>query len=189
MGFNEPAPRLVNFSLQNELCSWFYLSAEQTTNTMKYNFKLLEFPNTTFEIESSIWTGKSTLMKDGIIVAQSSEKGNPFLIPNGKDTFLKAFPKSSFPDSVPVLEINGKKHHILEKLKWWQYLIAGLPILLLFMGGAIGGALGGVTTVINLSIMRQSGSEVLKYLKVIGIVLAAYLGYALIASYFFDGTI
>ncbi len=119
---------------------------------------------------------------DNEILKKADEIGKPFLIPNHNAEFVKAFPKSSFPDSISVLEINGEKIHILEKLEWYQYVIGGLPILLLFVGGAIGGGIGAVGSITNFSIFRQEGSSISKYLKVIGVIVGSYLLYLLVAG-------
>ncbi|MFA9189010.1 hypothetical protein AAGV33_11735 [Flavobacterium sp. FBOR7N2.3] len=151
---------------------------------MKHKFQLLDFPNSNFEIETSIWTGKSKLLKDNVQVEQSKEKGRPFLIPNGTSDLIKAFPKQSFPDFIPTLEINGVKNQIVEKLKWFQYVLGGLPIILLFAGGAIGGAIGVVGAITNFNIFREEGSEASKYLKVTGVVLATFTLYFVIVTFF-----
>lgn len=151
---------------------------------MKHKFQLLDFPNSNFEIETSIWTGKSKLLKDNVPVEQSKEKGRPFLIPNGTGDSIKVFPKQSFPDFIPTLEINGVKNQIVEKLKWFQYVLGGLPIILLFAGGAIGGAIGVVGAITNFNIFREEGSEASKYLKVTGVVLATFTLYFVIVTFF-----
>ena len=48
---------------------------------------------------------------------------------------------------------------------------------MLFFGGAIGGGTGAVATMINFNIFREEGSEPLKYLKVVGVIVAAFLLY------------
>lgn len=151
---------------------------------MKYHFKLPDFPNSDFEIETSIWTGKSKLLKDNVVLEQSKERGKPFLIPNDTGQILKAFPKPTFPDFVPSLEINGSKYSVAEKLKWYQYIIGGLPIILLFLGGAIGGGIGAVASIYNFNTFRQENTNSIKYLKVIGITILAFTAY-FIFSYFF----
>ena len=153
---------------------------------MRHKFQLTDFPDSNFEIETSIWTGKSKLLKDDVHVEQSKEKGKPFLIPKGNGELIKAFAKSSFPDFVPTLEINGIKNQVVEKLKWFQYVLGGLPILLVFVGGAIGGVIGAVGAITNFNIFRQEGSEASKYLKVIGIVFAAFVLYFILATFIFE---
>jgi len=149
---------------------------------MKYNFQLQEFPNSNFEIDTSIWTGRSQLFKDNVRIQQSDEKGKPFLIPDMNGNLVMAFPKTSFPDPVPNLTIGGKKIQIVEKLKWFEYLIGGLPILLL-LGGALGGAIGALGSIINFRIFRQEGITAIKYLKIFGIIFSCFLIYLLIAGY------
>ncbi|MEO6303023.1 MAG: hypothetical protein ABIP51_07605 [Bacteroidia bacterium] len=150
---------------------------------MKQHFQLPDFPNSNFEIETSIWTGKSKLLKDNVLIEQSSERGKPFLIPNKNGELIKAFPKPSLPDFAPTLEINGTKHQIVEKLKWFQYVLGGLPIILLFVGGAIGGAIGALGVMLSYNAFRQEGTETSKYLKVIGFVLGSFVLYFVIATF------
>jgi len=79
---------------------------------MKHQFTLPSFPDSNFEIEVSFWTGKQTLYKDEVLVERSSEKGKPFLIPNHNGGILKAYPKATFPEIVPALEIDNIKHNV-----------------------------------------------------------------------------
>jgi hypothetical protein len=149
---------------------------------MKHQFHLPTFPGSEFELETSIWTGKSKLHKDGLVVEQSKETGKPFLVPAADGGIVKAYPKPSLPDLAPTLEINGVKNRVVEPLQWHQYLVGALPILLLFLGGAIGGGIGAVGTITNYNLFRQEGSMVSKYGKVIGVVCLCYLLAALIAG-------
>ncbi len=48
---------------------------------MKHHFQLPDFPKANFEIETFMFTGTSTLVKDNIQLEQSKEKGKSFLIP------------------------------------------------------------------------------------------------------------
>ncbi|MFB9053172.1 hypothetical protein ACFFVB_08780 [Formosa undariae] len=149
---------------------------------MKYKFQLPDFRDSNFEIETSIWTGKSKLFKDDVQIEQSKEKGRPFLIPNGTNDLVKAFPKPSFPDFIPTLEINGVKNLIADKLKWYQYVLGGLPILLIFVGGLVGGVLGALAAITNFNIFRQEGTEASKYLKVIGISIMTFILYFVLVT-------
>ncbi|CAH8292722.1 hypothetical protein EV196_10374 [Mariniflexile fucanivorans] len=150
---------------------------------MKYSFKLADFPDSNFEIEISNWTGKSKLLMDNLQIEQSKEKGKPYLIPSTNGECIKAFPKQSFPDLIPALEINGIKNQIVEKLIWFQYVLGGLPILLLFVGGAIGGAIGVLGAMLNFNIFRQEGTEISKYIKVIGVVAGSYILYTILTIF------
>ncbi|WP_263523493.1 hypothetical protein [Flavobacterium sp. SH_e] len=130
----------------------------KSNKIMKNNFKftLPDFPNNNFEFESNIFSGKSTLRQNGVLVEQSKEKGKPFLIKRTNDEIVKAFPKANIPDiSSQALNIDGKKYPMANKLKWYEYIVGALPIGLLFSGGAIGGAIGGTATVINYTFFRE----------------------------------
>lgn len=151
---------------------------------MKHQFTLPNFPDSTFEIEVSFWTGKQILYKNEVLVEQSVEIGQPFLIPDSNGKIVKAYPKSAFPDIIPVLEINDIKYSIVERLRWYQMAFALLPFLLVFIGsGALGavlaGVIGAVASLLNIVILRNDQFGKIKYLYVINVTLIAH------ASYFF----
>lgn len=149
--------------------------------TIRCTFNLPDFPNHLFDMETNIFTGKSKLTQNGILVNQLTEKGRPFLLKTNEGVIVKAFPKNTLPDFALSLGINGTKHRISKKLKWYEYVLGGFPILLLFIGGAIGGGLGAMSTIMNYSIFRdEETSTTSKYLKVVGIVILSYLVYFLL---------
>lgn len=148
---------------------------------MNYQFTLPDFPDSTFEMQTSMWTGRSKLFQDGILVSRANESGRPFLITAASGDTVKAYPKPRYMDVVPVLEIDGIQYDVVEKLTWFQYVICCVPLLLIFFGGALGGGLGAVASSINLQIIRTGGSATGNYLKVLGITLAAFAFYFLVA--------
>jgi len=136
----------------------------------KFDFTLPDFPNDKFEFENNIFSGKATLKQNGTLVEQSKEKGKPFLIKRNNEEIVKAFPKANIPDiSAQYLSIDNQKYQMADKLKWYEYIIGGLPILIVFGGGAIGGMIGGAATVINYTFFRGDDTTVNKYLKVVGV--------------------
>ncbi|MDH5826679.1 hypothetical protein ACFX5U_10440 [Sphingobacterium sp. SG20118] len=149
---------------------------------MKYQFTLPAFPNSKFEMDISFWTGKSKLFKDETQVERSTEKGKPFLISDPNGDFVKAYPKPSFLDIVPTLQIDDIKYSIVERLPWYLMIFALLPFLLVFTGGGLGGGIGAVASLFNLQILRDNNAGNIKYLKVIGVTCAAFSVYFLIAQ-------
>lgn len=149
---------------------------------MTIQFTLTDYPNDTFEIERSIMTGKVRLTRNGVELEQSNEKGKPFLLRRNNGTTEQLFVKSSFPDFAPFLELNGEKIEIVEKLTWYQYAIGGLPLLLIFIGGLIGGAIGGGLSAYNFSIFRGEDTETMKYVKVIGVSILGFIAYLFLAT-------
>lgn len=156
---------------------------------MKNNFEftLVDFPNDNFEFENNIFSGKATLKQNGVLVEQSTEKGKPFLIKRVNGEIVKAFPKANIPDiSSRALDINDKKYPMAKKLKWYEYVIGALPLLLLFGGGALGGLFGGGATVMNYSIFRTNTSTANKYVKVLGINFLSILFYIILSGLFYS---
>lgn len=66
-------------------------------------------------------------------------------------------------------------------LTWWQLLLSLLPLALVGVGGAIGGAIGAGGMVVNLWLAKRIGGAI-KALAMIGVVLAAYLVYLVIGG-------
>ncbi|MDA5281068.1 hypothetical protein [Streptomyces sp. Isolate_45] len=67
-------------------------------------------------------------------------------------------------------------------LAWWQLVLSIVPILLLPVGGAIGGAIGAVGLFANLSLARKPFGTPVKLLAMLGVVLASYLGYFIVVG-------
>jgi hypothetical protein len=66
-------------------------------------------------------------------------------------------------DPVPTLKIDEQTVNLLEPLQWYEYAWSGLPILLVFAGGALGGLVGGAATIANGRIFRSERSSIAKY--------------------------
>ncbi|CAC9975107.1 hypothetical protein [Flavobacterium panici] len=135
-----------------------------------FEFKLPHFPTDIFEFENNIFSGKSTLKQNGVIVEQSKERGKPFLIKRVNDEIVEAFPKMNIPDiSAQVLSIDGKRCVMAAQLKWYEYIIGALSFLSFFSVGGIGIIVGSTATIINYNFFRQNTSPIHKYLKVFGV--------------------
>ncbi|WP_270087106.1 hypothetical protein [Sphingobacterium sp. SYP-B4668] len=151
---------------------------------MRKSFTLPHLPNSILEIETSIWTGRSKLWKDGVELERSSESGKPFLVPTESGEVHKMYPKPSLGQLTPPLEIDGIKYSTAEKLHWYQYALSALPMLLILLGGGLGGGIGALGTIINLNTFSTDEPATMKYLKVIGISILSYVLYALVAYLF-----
>lgn len=160
----------------------YYILRNHLQFSMKYHFKLPISPESDFEIETSGLTGKSELFMNNQPIEQSDEEGRPFLIPLENGDFVKAYPRVSFPDFMPTLEIDGIKNLIARKLEWYEYAISSIPILLLFVGGALGGGIGAFGTYVNFNLFRQEGTQVSKYLKVIGVIIISCCSYVAVTA-------
>ncbi len=149
---------------------------------MKHPFALPHFPDAFLEIETSIWTGRTKLFKDGIELERSSEKGKPFFVESDAGEAIKIYPKATFTELTPLLEIDGIKYSTQEKLPWYQNVLALLPMMLLIIvGGGLGGGIGAAGWILNLKTLKGNEPATTKYLKVIGISILSYVLYMLVA--------
>ncbi|GAC1473060.1 MAG: hypothetical protein PVS3B2_08210 [Candidatus Dormibacteraceae bacterium] len=65
--------------------------------------------------------------------------------------------------------------------QWWELLLIFLPITLV-IGGALGGATGFAALAVNLWIAKKSLSAATKVFAMIGVVLASYLIFFILAT-------
>ena len=149
---------------------------------MKHSFTLPDFPDDRFEIQQNFF-GAPSILKNGFEVERSSEKGRPYLLPAAGGSVVKAYPKPSFPDMIPQLEINGIKHRTVPKLPVAEYVVACLPLVLVAVGGGLGGLLGVLAMFLNLRVFRGSGTAFKKYAVAIAITLVAFVIWAAVANY------
>lgn len=71
--------------------------------------------------------------------------------------------KGGFPDPAPVLVVGNKTVRLAEPLEWYEWIWTGFPLVLVFLGGAIGGLLGGGAAVVNTQLFRSGKPVVVKY--------------------------
>lgn len=133
---------------------------------MKHQFKLSDFPFAKFEIETSIWTMSSKLFMNNAELKRSRDQKDAYLIPRGDGSLALAYAKKRYIDLVPVIEVDGELNHIFNTLKWYNFLVAVFPLVLIFVGGVLGGIIGLLATLKNLSVFYQDGNVILKYLEV-----------------------
>lgn len=143
---------------------------------MKVTVKVPEYG--LIDFQESAWTGRKTLSHNGKECAKLGK--NKFVLENGETAevtgnFLRG----------AALYIHGKQHQLTPAAKWYEYVLAVLPLLFnliwgnvvaLFeifpvVGGAIGGAIGGVGFVLSLLLMRKTNKWWAKIL--IGLVIFA----------------
>jgi hypothetical protein len=66
-------------------------------------------------------------------------------------------------DPVPVLNVDGEKIQLARPIGWYEYAWMGIPILLVFGGGALGAALGIGAVYSSSRIFRGQRSVPAKY--------------------------
>lgn len=151
---------------------------------MKFDFKLDD--KTNVEIERSFWLGKTQVKVNGTQVERQKE-GNYYPVKQGKGKTKQLKILGSGYDGVPRVYIDGEKLPVARKLFWYEFLVSCAPLVLVFMGGALGGLLGAIGTVACLNVVRREYSYALRLLLILAITLAAvalYIGLTYLSVYF-----
>lgn len=79
--------------------------------------------------------------------------------------------------------INGNTINLLRKLEIYEIVLSALPFIMVFIGGAIGGGLGGLAAATLLLLMRKIKNIPLKVALSLGAVVIVYLLWYVIASF------
>ena len=144
---------------------------------MRYLVNLPELPGRRIEVEPGIFS-TARLLVDGQPAPKGPKRGQFSLRgADGRDTPVVL--KTSFLDPVPQVLCAGRTIRLVEPLTWYQWIWTGIPILLIFRGGALGGALGGAATVFNIRILRSDMTGLLRY------TLAGLLSVGAVGAYIF----
>ena len=98
--------------------------------------------------------------------------------------------KSNLLDPIPKLEVAGHLHELASPLKWYEYAWMGLPIMLVFTGGALG-ALFGLTAVYSSARIFRSNRDTLGKYVISGAIsisaVAAFFILAMLIQFFIAG--
>lgn len=66
-------------------------------------------------------------------------------------------------------------------MPWWQIVLVVLPLTLIVFGGLLGGVLGALAAIGNTYVARSGLSVTLKVLVMIGLAVAAYIVWFIVA--------
>jgi hypothetical protein len=149
---------------------------------MEWRFALPGSTTAACRLEKSMWLGQLRLWHQGKEIARSNEQGKPFLIPNaatGKPVRVQV--KGGGLD-VPSIDVDGVQVLLGRPLSTLEYVVGGIPLVLVFLGGAIGGASGAVGAMFNYRVLREAKSTSTKVLGVLGVSALSFLTYVVLAS-------
>lgn len=122
------------------------------------------------------WFRGPVFIQEGVPAAKAKTRGRFILRKNdGTSVEARVVPRSLGFDPVPDVEIDGHRMTLVPPLRWWQWLLSGLPLILVFAGGAAGGLIGAVATYANVAILRSGMSAPQRYLAVVITSVAAVL--------------
>ena len=113
--------------------------------------------------------------------APKGEKRGEFLLTRDDGKQVTAKFGANFLDHVPHVIVDGQKINLVEPLHWYQWVWAALPILLVFLGGVIGGAVGAVALAINVRLFRSEMKPLPQYLVTGAVSGASVIIYIIVA--------
>lgn len=110
---------------------------------------------------------------DGKRIERVRDVGRPYLIEMPDGTAKKMTVSTAGLDYVPKVTVDGERIYLARKLSWYELLLGAFPVLLLFLGGAIGGLIGGGAMILNYRVLRTERPAAVKALIVLGTTVSA----------------
>ncbi len=133
---------------------------------MQYFVPVDGFEENQIEIKPAGYLSNAKLLVNGQEAPKGSKRGE-YLLQRNDGVEVKAKFKNMLFDPIPQVVINDEQViKVVEPLKWYQWLWASLPILLIFMGGALGAFFGIIATNISIRIYRSEMGAIAQYLLI-----------------------
>ena len=151
---------------------------------MEWRFALPGSATASCRLEKSFWLGRVRLWFQGREVSRSKEKGKPFLISGPTGTQTRVHVKGNGLDYLPRVEVDGLPLLLGRPLSTLEYALGGIPFLLMFVGGAIGGASGAAGAMYNYRLLRANTSLPMKVLGIAAVTALSFLAYLVLAALF-----
>ena len=130
---------------------------------MKYRVEIPGFESQEVLVEQAGFFKGAKVYLNG----QQAEKGSKWGslgLTRDDGTQVDARMVNNMVDPIPSIMVDGEKYHPTEPLSWLQYIWAGWPVILLFVGGFLGALVGIIAGLINGRIFRMELSTPLKYI-------------------------
>jgi len=147
---------------------------------MDYKVEAEGFESQQIAVASAGMFSAAKILQNGQPAPKGKKRGE-FLLTRDDGGEVVAKFGANFLDQVPPIVIDGKKINLVQPLKWYQWVWAGWPILLVFAGGALGAVLGVIATSINVRLFRSEMTAVIQYILVAVISGAAVILYLILA--------
>ena len=129
---------------------------------MRYPVRLEGFEGQTLEIQpGGLFSGPKVFVNHQ---QAPKGKGREVILRRNDGTSVEARLKPSvFGLDVPQLVVEGKTIRVIDPLKWYVWVWIALPILLVFVGGALGGIVGALGLTTNAKIVRSKMTGLAKF--------------------------
>ncbi len=139
------------------------------------------FENRGLMVDTGNFWSSPVLMIDNMPAPKGAKRGQYLLRRNDGVEATAYWSKTNFLDSVPQIVIDGETFTLAEPLKWYHWVWMGLPVMLVFVGGALGAFIGLMAVALNSRVFRSEQRGILKYVFT-GIVSAVAIGIYAVAA-------
>lgn len=130
---------------------------------MTYPIKLEGFEGQRLELQPAGVFAGPKLLVNGHPAAQGPKRGQMALRRNDGREVVAAWKPQFLGLDVPQLVVDGRSVRVVEPLPWYVWLWSALPILLVFLGGALGALAGFIGFAINTKLFRSSWPVAAKF--------------------------
>lgn len=111
-------------------------------------------------IEKAGWFTGPKLIVNGAIAKK--QKGT-YLVMSDSGAEIPVKLKFNLIDPIPKVTVAEESIELAPPLKWYEYAWSGIPVLLIFTGGAIGGFVGALGACASGRVFRSNRGAVAKY--------------------------
>jgi hypothetical protein len=120
------------------------------------------------------------LLLNGQPAARGDRRGEYLLTDDQGQVVRARFRNQAFGLDYPQLEVGKSTLNIVEPLKWYWWVVAVLPLLLVTFGGALGGLIGLIAAWGNIRLLRQSWHWLARLGAVLGVTLLSLICWLLL---------
>ncbi len=124
--------------------------------------------------------GRPSVTVGGLPATRTGKRS--FALPTRDGRTIEATIRSGLGDPYPTLDVSGERHPTGPKLPATLRVLAFLPFVMIYVGGAIGGGIGGLGFVANLAVGRTRLPSAAKALIMIGVGVAVFIVWLAIAA-------
>ncbi len=149
---------------------------------MNYPITLEGFEGQTIEVQPAGTFSGYKLLVNGQPAPNGPQRGQMLLRRNDGTQVIAAWKVHLLGFDVPQLVVDGKPIALEKPLKPHEWVWAGWPVLLLFVGGALGAIAGAIAFSVNIKIFHSSLGRVEKYLLTAAISAVAVMAYLVVAA-------
>ena len=130
---------------------------------MNYRISVAGFEGRDIQVKSAGFFSDYKLFVDGQQAPKGPKRDQMVIRRNDGVETIATWKRAVLGLDVPQLVIENQVISVVKPLQWYEWLWSGLPIILVFTGGALGGAIGALAFALNAKIFRAEANGFLKY--------------------------